>query len=340
MIPLLQIETSERAFLGERQPAVVSMDRLGELFSGSDQAMIEVNTGQRDGLKDPQLLREMVNLETFLKDHGVTKTLSLTNIVREMNQRFHADDPAYYVIPEDQRTISQLLLLFSFQGGSLGSLALSDFSAGEIMGFHALKTGAEQIALVNDVTDYLQTHFTGDVTVQMAGPTRIQASMFTAITRSQILSLVTSILAAGVIVILLMRSVSAGVVSMIPLLLTVLVNFGVMVLAGKKLDIATLMISSITIGIGIDYGIHFIERYREERNRRASRAEALIRSAETTGTGIVYNALALALGFGVMILSSFQGLQNFGVLVAMTMVVSAAAAFAVIPALLARKRGL
>ena len=111
-----------------------------------------------------------------------------------------------------------------------------------------------------------------------------------------------------------------------------------MAYAGKSLDIATLMISSITIGIGIDYGIHFIERYREELAGVQSRSQALLRSAQTTGTGIVYNAVALALGFGVMMLSAFQGLQNFGLLIAMTMVISAASAFAVIPALLVSKR--
>jgi len=336
-IPMLQIETSQRSYLGDQHPAVLSMDRLDELFSGSNQVVVTIDSGARDGLKNPDLLNEMVALEDFLMAHGVKKTLSLTQVVREMNQRFHADDPAFYVIPDNQATISQLLLLFSFQGGSLSAFTLSDFSAGEVMGFHALKTGVDQTALVNDVSEYLATHFEG-IDVQMAGPTRIQARMFTSIARSQLTSLLTSILAAGVIVIVLMRSFGAGVVSMIPLLFTVLFNFGVMAFAGKSLDIATLMISSITIGIGIDYGIHFIERYREEHVQTQSRSQALIQAAQTTGTGIVYNALALALGFGVMMLSAFQGLQNFGLLIAMTMIVSACGAFVVIPALLASKR--
>jgi hydrophobe/amphiphile efflux-3 (HAE3) family protein len=337
-IPLLQIETSQRAYLGDGHPAVLSMDRLDDLFSGSNQVMIEIDSGVRDGLKDPGLLNEMVALERFLEEHGVKKAMSLTHIVREMNQRFHADDPEFYTIPENQSTISQLLLLFSFQGGSLGALSLSDFSAGEVMGFHALKTGEEQSALVKDVSGYLESHFEGSAAVRMAGPTRIQASMLTSIAHSQLTSLLTSIFAAGVIVILLMRSFSAGIVSMIPLLFTVLFNFGVMAFAGKTLDIATLMISSITVGIGIDYGIHFIERYREEVSETLSRSQALIRSAQTAGTGIVYNALALALGFGIMILSTFKGVQNFGLLIAMTMVISAISAFIVIPVLLTGKR--
>ncbi len=336
-IPLLRIETAQRAFLGERHPAVRSMDRLDALFAGSNQIMIEVDSGIRDGLKEPDLLNELVQLEVFLASRGVTKTISLTHIVREMNQRFHADDPAYYAIPEERSTVSQLLLLFSFQGGDLGGLTLSDYSAGEVLGFHGLKSGEEQRALVHDVMAYLEAHFDETASVRMAGPTRIQASMFSSIARSQLTSLLTSIAAAALIVIVLMRSVSAGVVSMLPLFFTVLFNFGVMAFAGKSLDIATLMISSITIGIGIDYGIHFIERFREERAEEVSRAEALIHAGSTTGAGILYNALALALGFGVMLLSAFQGLQNFGLLIAMTMVVSAVSSFFVIPAIMAEK---
>jgi len=337
-IPLMKIETTQRAFLGETHPTVQAMDHLDTLFAGSNQIMIEINTGAPNGLKDPNILSKIVAFEAFLESQGVRKVLSIADVVREMNQRFHADDPAFYAIPVEQSTVAQLLLLFSFQGGSLGVLSLRDYSAGEIMGFHDLQSADEQRALVQAVVEYLHEHFGNLPIARMAGPTRIQANMFSSIARSQLTSLGTSILAAGVIVILLMQSVSAGLVSLVPLLFTVLFNFGVMSYAGKSLDIATLMISSITIGIGIDYGIHFIERYREERARDVVRATALEVAARTTGTGIVFNALALALGFGVMIVSEFQGLQNFGLLIAMTMIVSALSSFVVIPGLLARKR--
>ena len=336
-IPLLEIETTQRAFLGEGHPTVQSMDHLDTLFAGSNQVMIEIDTGRADGLKDPEMLSKIVALEYFLEAQGVRKVLSIADVVREMNQRFHADDPAYYVIPEERSTVAQLLLLFSFQGGSFGVLSLGNYSAGEVMGFHSLQTAEEQRQLVREVGAYLDEHFGDLPTARMAGPTQIQANMFSSMAKSQLTSLGTSILAAGIIVILLMQSISAGVVSLVPLLFTVLFNFGVMAYAGKSLDIATLMISSITIGIGIDYGIHFIERYREERANGVARELSLETAARTTGTGIVFNALALALGFGVMLVSEFHGLQNFGLLIAMTMVVSALSSFVVIPGLLSRK---
>lgn len=330
-ISTIHIETSQRAYLGEDHPAVESLDRMDELFSGGDQMIIEIDTGTRDGLKDPTILEEMVALEGFLTQRGVNKTISLTGIVREMNQRFNADNPAFYAIPDDPGMVAQLLLLFTFQGGTLGSLALGDYSAGEVIGFHSLKTGEERVAFVRDVSAYLDEHFEN---ARLVGPTRIQSSMFTSIARSQLTSLFTSIGAAGIIVVTLMASVIAGLVSLAPLLFTVVVSFGVMAYAGMSLDIATLMISSITIGIGIDYGIHYIERVREEATRSESRSVALVRAAQTAGRGILYNALALAGGFSILLLSAFRGMRNFGLLITMTMLISAAGALVVIPAIL------
>jgi len=330
-ISTIHIETSQRAYLGEDHPAVESLDQMDELFSGGDQVMIEIDTGVPNGLKDPAVLERMVALEGFLAERGVRKTMSLAGIVSEMNQRFNADDPAFYAIPDDPRMVAQLLLLFTFQGGTLGSLALGDFSAGELIGFHALETGEERVELVRDVTDYLDEHFEN---ARLVGSTRIQSSMFASIARSQLTSLFTSIGAAGIIVILLMGSVLAGLISLVPLLFTIVVSFGVMAYAGMSLDIATLMISSITIGIGIDYGIHYIERAREEMKRTKDRSLALVHAAQTAGRGIVYNALALAGGFSILLLSAFRGMRHFGLLITMTMLISAAGALVVIPAIL------
>ena len=330
-ISTIHIETSQRAYLGEDHPAVESLDQMDELFSGGDQVMIEIDTGVPNGLKDPAVLERMVALEGFLAERGVRKTMSLAGIVSEMNQRFNADDPAFYAIPDDPRMVAQLLLLFTFQGGTLGSLALGDFSAGELIGFHALETGEERVELVRDVTNYLDEHFEN---ARLVGSTRIQSSMFASIARSQLTSLFTSIGAAGIIVILLMGSVLAGLISLVPLLFTIVVSFGVMAYAGMSLDIATLMISSITIGIGIDYGIHYIERAREEMKRTKDRSLALVHAAQTAGRGIVYNALALAGGFSILLLSAFRGMRHFGLLITMTMLISAAGALVVIPAIL------
>jgi hypothetical protein len=213
-------------------------------------------------------------------------------------------------------------------------MALGNYSAGEVMGLYPLESSAKQVALVRAIEDYLKRHFTGSVRAEMVGPTRVQSRLFSQIALSQLKSLGTSILAAGLIVVFLMSSLVAGLVSLIPLILTVAVNFGVMAYSGTPLNMATLMVSSIAIGIGIDYAIHFISRFRREVALGGSTEQALGITLRTTGRGIAANALALALGFIVLLVSSFKGTREFGLLIAMTMVISATSAFTIIPAIL------
>ena len=329
-LPFLQVEVSQRSFLGKNSPVVQAMDAMTRHFSGAEQLMIEVDTGWNNGMKEPAVLHKIAALETFLKEQGVRKTVSLAGVVREMNQKFHADDPSYAVIPENQRIISQLLFLFT---GQLGNMALGNYAAGEVMGIYPLESSEQQVRLVRDVQAYLDAHFAEGIRVEMVGPSRIQANLFSGITRSQLKSLGTSIVAAGIIVTVLMTSLVAGFISLIPLLLTVAVNFGIMAYSGTPLDMATLMVSAIAIGIGIDYAIHFIARFRRETVGGSDLEKALQTTLQTTGRGIASNALALSLGFIVLLFSSFKGTSNFGLLIAMTMLISAASAFTIIPAI-------
>ena len=333
-LPLLQIETSEREFLGDSNPVVEGMELMKRHFSGSEQVMIEIDTGTTDGLLDPAVLNEIVALQGFLREKGVNKTVSIADLVKEMNQKFHADDAAYYAIPDTPRLVSQLLFFFSLQGGSLGNMALRDFSAGEVMGLYSMEGSAQRMDLVHEVQTYLDSHFAGSTKAQMVGPTLVQSSLYSQIARSQITSLVTSIIAAGLIVSLLMGSLIAGLISLIPLLLTVVINFGVMAYSGTPLNMATMMVSSIAIGIGIDYAIHLVSRFRREVLAGKSMDNALRSTIQTTGRGIAYNAIALAFGFIILFVSSFKGTNSFGLLIAMTMVISALSAFTVIPAIL------
>lgn len=330
-LPFLQIETSQREFLGGESPVVQAMDAMARHFSGSEQLMIEIDTGEEGGLKEPKVLEQISALQEFLKTQGVRKTIALPDMIREMNQKFHADDPAYFVVPDSRKVISELLFLST---GNLGNMALGNYSAGEVMGLYPLESSAKQVALVRAIEDYLKRHFTGSVRAEMVGPTRVQSRLFSQIALSQLKSLGTSILAAGLIVVFLMSSLVAGLVSLIPLILTVAVNFGVMAYSGTPLNMATLMVSSIAIGIGIDYAIHFISRFRREVALGGSTEQALGITLRTTGRGIAANALALALGFIVLLVSSFKGTREFGLLIAMTMVISATSAFTIIPAIL------
>jgi len=336
-VPRMAVDSSVTAFLGDDNPAVVGMRVMEDHLSGSEQILIEVDTKRRDGLKDPLVLAEMLDLEAFLDKLGIRKTTSLTGLVEGLNRKFHGDDEAYERIPDDRRLISQLLLLFSFQGGDLGGLALGDFSAGEIIGIYPNVSAGEQAEIVRSVQAYLNEEFgveiEGGLSAEMVGSTQLSQRMTSQLMMSQLVSLAVAVVIASAVVAMLMRSIVAGLIAIIPLVSTLVVNFGMMGIGGVSLNIATGIIASITIGIGIDYAIHFVSRYRNEIHAGRDRVDAGVETMRTAGKAILFNAVSVIAGFIVLSASSFLGLAQFGQLISLSMAVSAFSALTVIPAI-------
>jgi uncharacterized protein len=335
-IPMLRVETSNEEFLGRDHPAIRILTFIDEHFSGGMQISVEFDTGRRDGLKDPAVLNQMLQMEEFLREHGVKKTLSLTSLVREMNQKFNSDNPDAYVIPSDRSTVSQLLLLFTFQGGTLGDMALGDFSAGTVFGMYPMGSSKDVAALATAVQEYIDEDFPdgGDLHVRMVGATTLMHHMFSRMTTSQLIGLGTTVAAVTILVSLLMGSIVAGLIAAIPLVLTVTFSMGIMAYTGAPLDMMTLMVAVVAVGIGVDYSIHFISRFRNEYREHGDAERSLQATIRHTGRGITYNALTVALGFFILIFASFKGIRMFGMQIALTMAVSALSAISIIPAIL------
>lgn len=334
-LPFLRVETSNEDMLGKNHPVMQIVKVFDTYFPGTMQIQIEIDTGKPNGLKDPRVLKKMVELEKFLVSKGIRKTLSLASLVREMNQKFHSDDPSYYRIPEDARLVSQLLLLFTFQGGKLEDMALGDFSAGTATGFYPLPTSQEASRLAREVQTYLDKEFNQEgIRAHLVGTTMLWDQMTSRITESQFVGLGTAAAAAGLLVMLLMGSVVAGLLALIPLAVTIATSFGIMAYSGTALDIMTLMVSSVSIGIGIDYSIHFMTRFRNEYHRTLHPERACYKTLTTTGRAIVYNALTVALGFLVLVFASFKAVRMFGLQVTITMLLSSLSALILLPTIL------
>ena len=333
-IPRLEVETRADEFLGREHPVVRAMYAIERHFGGAYHLAIEIDTGRRDGLKDPQVLKKIAVLEDFLESRPeIGRVASIADVVRQLNETLHASDPQYYKIPDDPRLAAQLFILY---GGKPGQFFLGDFSKGEVIARRKNIGSTRMAQLVRDVQKYLDEHFNGpgEPKARLVGPTQAYVALLARIIRSQITSLSASFVTAGVIVALLMGSWVAGLFCLLPLILTILIEFGVMAYAGLPLDMATIMLGSIAIGVGIDYSIHFLHRFRLEVQQGADAPEAFQGTIRTAGRGIAYNAIALMLGFAVLLASSFHGLVTFGLLLVLTMLVSSLSSFTVIPAIL------
>jgi hypothetical protein len=250
-----------------------------------------------------------------------------------MNQKFHGDDPTYYVVPDDPKLVEALLAMFMFSG-ELWNMATPDFSQGEVVARTDVHGTAQIIDLAGRVKTYANTVFPSGVSVEFVGAEQAWASLAQETVPNTELTLAIALVAAFLIVTLLLRSIVAGLVAVSPMILTIVINLGTMSYLKMPLDLASLMIGSITVGVGIDYTINFIVRWRTEMARGRTIEEAHEVTMRTMGRGILFNALTLTAGFAMFYLSAFKGLRNFGLLINLTMIWSFFGSFIVVPALL------
>jgi predicted RND superfamily exporter protein len=152
------------------------------------------------------------------------------------------------------------------------------------------------------------------------------------IVNSQIQSFIFSFTLCFFVTVGIFRSFRLGVYSMVPLLIPITLDFGLMGSTGIKLNAATATVASIDIGLGIDYCIHFLSRYRYEIQLGRSVDEAIVNTMNTAGRAIIYNALAISAGFLVLVPSQFSVISQMGILVAVDMLTIALSALTFLPA--------
>ena len=152
--------------------------------------------------------------------------------------------------------------------------------------------------------------------------------------RSQALSLIVAMTLIFLLLAFRFRSFTGGLISLAPITGTILCNFILMAILGVPLDVVSVLIGSVAVGIGIDYTIHFLTRFQKEFQAGKSEQEALRETLQTTGKAIIINAASVMMGFLVLLLGNIVPMQRFGYLIAVTMVTSALGAITVLPALI------
>lgn len=188
--------------------------------------------------------------------------------------------------------------------------------------------------ILADAREYAAKHFPEGYKLEATGTGEMEYTMTDMVVSSQMSSLIFSLLSVFIIIAIAFKSALAGLVGAIPLAFTIILNYMIMGFCGIKLDLITSIIASVAIGVGIDYTIHFLTTYCEERKKSADLEQVTRTTFNKSGLGIITNALAVGLGFLVLYFSKFIVLRYIGVLVAIVMFSSSFLAMTVIPGVL------
>lgn len=305
-------------------PTHIAEKMFREKFGGSFPVYIEVI----GDVQSPAVLKKMDKAATFIEKHGaVTHTQSVADLIKEMNDLMLEGAS----IPDEKTKIQQLWILL--QGETImEQLVNYDLDAGLVSG--TFNTGDVTVMdrFVEDLKEYLEKESTPECRMQLTGLPSLYLKIDKSIVNSQFQSLAYALVLVLLVVSLLLRSFASGTYSLIPILATLVVLFGFMGLTGIPLDIATVLVGSVSIGIGVDYSIHMISHLNHEMKKHGKLEGSITHALNITGRSIILNVLAVSLGFLVLLFSNLVPLKHFGLLVAVTMVTSAAAALTLLPA--------
>lgn len=328
-IPRLTPETGYLNYFKEDSSTRIAANLVDERFGGSATLDLVIY----GDIKDPTLLKKMRDFQDeATKIEGLNHPMSMVTLFRTENKALNGDDPSQKVIPTNRKQIAQYLLLLTMSGSqNVDDYITFDESVSRIQFFMENVSTTETQNILFSIEKLIDKHFGNDYKVGLTGMPVLVSNLSKMVIRSQIQSIIASIVMTLVITSLLLKSLKRGLFSTITIAITVLINFGLMGWLNIPLDIATAMIASISVGIGVDYSIHIYSRFLEEKESKASQLDALKISLKHVGRANLYNALAVVAGFCVLLFSSFPPLVNFGGLTAITMIFSFLNAILLLP---------
>ena len=312
----------------EKNSDIVQTDKfINEHFGGTSTLNLILDAkGQKDAFKRPEVLKLMDKMQKDVvgKLQVVGNSFSLADYIDRMNKVMNADKEEYNCIPDNQDMIAQYLLLYEMSGDPENLNKVVDYDYEKANVTFQLKSDNSKamnaaLAVIHNYEDDFKKL---GITMNYAG-SGYKGLVFTdLILEGQIMSLILSLIIIIVLISLMFKNIKIGLIASVPIILTALISFGIMGFLGIPLNTTTALLSSIAIGIGIDYAVHFLEQYRNNAATTDDKMATAQKTMAHSGRAIIYNAIVVIAGFLVLLFSVFPPNRELGALVSLNMFTS------------------
>ncbi len=326
--------------LNESHPVREAVEIANNKFKWGTYIDILIDTNQPQGLYDPINLSavnkiQQIAEQTWSDDVIVANSSSVADLVKEINRSLHADREGYYSIPNEKALIAQELLLFELSGSEDMRLLVDDNH--QIARITLLLPDKNILhfikyveALTNNISQVLPAH----ATLYITGIAPVVMEAFSKMLKTMAQSNIIALIIIFPLMIILLDNIKYAAISMIPNIAPIVVGLGVMHLFEIPLDIFTILIGSIIIGIAVDDTIHFMHSYKRIKDTGVSVTEAIHATIMGCGRALLITSLSLACGFGIFGLATMDAVQSFGFISALTIVIAILSDVSLTPALL------
>ena len=307
-----------------------TMDFMDNNMTGT----VDIRVRVEGDIKDPKTLSSMRTLQDSMeKDPKVITSFSIANVVEQMHRTVMDDDPQFETVPVERDKVNNLFTMYSMSGDpdDFSSLVDYEYKVGLITAFSKVMTTQEIFAYVNKMTNQVKAVMDPALNIDFTGMIVILRDLVIMVVRSSALSIIFSLIIIGIIASIFFKRILWGILAVIPLSSAVIINFGFMGYFGIELSHITALLSSVIIGVGVDFAIHYISQYR--RLSKTIGTNKLSRSVvDDVGYPIILDA-GSNMGFGALLFSAFVPIQYIGGLMVFAMVSTSIGTLTVLAAL-------
>ncbi len=322
---ILKRSVSTTGYFKKNHPSSIAERIMAEKLGGSKPIFIVFN----GNMQSPEVLKTMLEAEKYMKkSQYISSAQSVADVVANLNGAFNGEDK----IPDSEDMIGQLWFILG-QNESLNRLVTPDLDQGIIIAKYIDSDNNDVHKFSKYMQAFFDKHKSDNFTVQITGMPFVNARLDQNLLYSQIFSLLIAIVFVVAIVSIMFRSFLKGIIASIPIITTIGIMYGIMGFTGIPLNIVTVLVASIAIGIGIDYSIHFISHFNHSVKRLNSVPKAIEETILVSGRAIMINFISVSAGFLVLIFSNLVAMVYFGILIALSMLGSSMGALTLLPAI-------
>lgn len=323
----------------KKEPLYVADKVINKTFDGSHYLDIMIETPNEEDLFKPENLQNIEDLQQFVETlPHVNGSTSIVDYMKQMNRSLDGGDKSAYKLPDNADLAAQYFFIYSASADPTDFQEEADYDYRLANVRVRLDDGrySQGKTVVEATQQYIDEQFNNDqITAKLSGRVNVDYHWIKRLGESHFGSIAISLSLVLLMASLTFRSFVAGVMALLPVVITILMIYAVMGFNGIWLSISSSMFAAIAIGLGVDFSIHTLERIQVlVRDEHETLDHALLDLYPSTGRALFFNFLALALGFGVLMTSKVIILQEFGLLVAVAIATSFITSLTVLPALM------
>lgn len=342
----IKVETDQIMFLKNGDPLKIATEFIQDNMGGVNTLDV-IFEGEENIIKSPETLKMMEDLQHYVEQYEIVGyTLSLVDYIKKINYEFNSKNSDFNRLPRNTELvdgkevngrdiIANLLLIYEMGGGeSLEKVVTTDYSMAKVS---IRMTDTKQAGIENliaNINKWSSVNSNKNLSMNFSND-YIRIAMGSLIIESQIKSFISTLIAILILLMIIFRSPLSGLLTALPVIIAVMLNFTAMWLTGTSLNIGTSIIASVGMGVGIDYAIHFFSRYKSKYLEHNDNHRAIVETIDETAKPILSNAIAVSIGFMTLLISNYYIIAGIGWITALSMISTAICALFVLPALLA-----